>query len=324
MKVEYKSVLSPELLNFFILRESKGFNEDENRQMLGRLDKYLIANEVREKALNQATVEGWLRSLHPTVKDTTLNQYISLCTQFSRYLHTLGIEAFVPEKIIARSDYIPYIFSEEQMDALYHAADGWFDMDRCKTGKAATAQFSVVIRILYGCGMRLNEVLSLTANNVDTESAVIYIRHGKGRKDRVVPMTQSLNSILDMYISGRHIRQDEFLFSAHDGSKRTKGWASWWFNRVLDTAGIEKPVLEKKSRNICLHCIRHTFAVDSFRQMYLAGHDVYDETPILSTYMGHARIYETEKYLNMSAKNSSDIIGKMEQFNEGIFPEVPI
>lgn len=44
--------------------------------------------------------------------------------------------------------------------------------------------------------------------------------------------------------------------------------------------------------------------------MDLNGHDMYDEVPVLSTYMGHARIYETEKYLNMSTKNSSDIISK--------------
>lgn len=322
MKVEYKSILSSEITSFFALRESRGFNERENRQLLGRLDKYLVSKGICEKKLDQETYEGWFNSLRPTIKDTTLNQYISLCMQFSKYLQSLGIEAFIPERVIARSDYIPYIFSEEQIVALIHAADSWFDIAKYKPIKVSAAQFSVVIRILYGCGMRLNEVLSLNARNIDTESAVIYVRNGKWKKDRIVPMTQSLNNILKRYIKGRRIQPDHLLFPARSGNKHTQGWARWWFGRVLATAGIDKPAVPKAARNICLHCIRHTFSVHSFRKMDLNGHDMYDEVPILSTYMGHARIYETEKYLSMSTENSSDIISKMEQFNVGIFPEV--
>ncbi len=323
MKIEYRSVLSSEMSSFFALRESRGLNESENRQLLGRLDKYLISIGISEKKLEQETYEGWFNSLRPTIKDTTLNQYICLCIQFSKYLQTLGVEAFVPERVIARSDYVPYIFSEEQIDTLIHAADRWFDTARYKPVKTSAAQFSIVIRILYGCGMRLDEVLSLKARDIDIESAVIYVRNGKGKKDRAVPMARSLNSIMKTYILGRHIQPDELLFPARNGDKHTKGWTSWWFDRVLATAGIEKPILPKASRNICPHCIRHTFAVHSFRKLDLGGYDMYDEVPILSTYMGHARIYETEKYLNMSTENSSDIISKLERFNEGIFPGVP-
>ena len=323
LKVEYRSILAPEMSSFFALRESRGFNESENRQLLGRLDKYLISIRLGEKKLDQETYEGWFNSLRPIIKDTTLNQYICLCIQFSKYLQTLGVEAFVPERVIARSDYIPYLFSEDQIIALIQAADGWFNTARYKPVKTSAAQFSIVIRILYGCGMRVNEVFSLKARDVDFESAVIYVRNGKGKKDRVIPMAQSLNSIMKTYILGHHIQPDELLFPARSGDKHTKGWISWWFDRVLTTAGIEKPILPKASRNICPHCIRHTFAVHSFRKLNLGGHDLYDEVPILSTYMGHARIYETEKYLNMSTENSSDIIYKLEQFNKGIFPEVP-
>ena len=49
---------------------------------------------------------------------------------------------------------------------------------------------------------------------------------------------------------------------------------------------------------------------------------MYDEIPVLSAYMGHDRIYGTEKYLHMTAENSADILGRMEHFNLGIFPEV--
>lgn len=46
------------------------------------------------------------------------------------------------------------------------------------------------------------------------------------------------------------------------------------------------------------------------------------EVPILSTYMGHDRIYGTEKYLHMTGENSADNLACMEKFNEGLFPKV--
>ena len=70
-----------------------------------------------------------------------------------------------------------------------------------------------------------------------------------------------------------------------------------------------------------LDLFRHTFAVTAFRKLDLSGKDIYDEAPILSTYMGHDRIYGTEKYLHMTAENSADILEYMEKFNEGLFPE---
>lgn len=153
----------------------------ERRRLHGIYNAKKISIRLGEKKLDQETYEGWFNSLRPIIKDTTLNQYICLCIQFSKYLQTLGVEAFVPERVIARSDYIPYLFSEDQIIALIQAADGWFNTARYKPVKTSAAQFSIVIRILYGCGMRVNEVLSLKARDVDFESAVIYVRNGKGK-----------------------------------------------------------------------------------------------------------------------------------------------
>lgn len=71
-----------------------------------------------------------------------------------------------------------------------------------------------------------------------------------------------------------------------------------------------------------MHCLHHSFAVAAFRQMDNNGLDMYNEIPVLSTYMGHENLYGTEHYLHMTAENSRDILDKMEEFNKGLFPEV--
>ena len=78
------------------------------------------------------------------------------------------------------------------------------------------------------------------------------------------------------------------------------------------------------ARNICLHCIRHSFAVASFRQLQQNGYDLYEEVPILSTYLGHENIYGTEQYLHMTQMNGTAILHCMESLNNDIFPEVTL
>ncbi|NDO69731.1 hypothetical protein FMM80_13995 [Schaedlerella arabinosiphila] len=59
-----------------------------------------------------------------------------------------------------------------------------------------------------------------------------------------------------------------------------------------------------------------------FRRLDNNGLDMYDEIPVLSTYMGHENLYGTEHYLHMPTENSRDILDKVEEFNKGLFPEV--
>jgi integrase len=89
-------------------------------------------------------------------------------------------------------------------------------------------------------------------------------------------------------------------------------------------AGIEKKKDGRYKRTVCIHCLRHTFAVNAFRKLHNEGKDMYDEAPVLSAYMGHDSIYGTEKYLHMAAENSNDILELMNEFNasQDLFPEV--
>jgi len=113
------------------------------------------------------------------------------------------------------------------------------------------------------------------------------------------------------------------LFSTRKGVRHSDAIVRFWFNKSLEAAGIEKPTLPRYTRNICLHCLRHTFAVHSFRKQDLAGVDMYAAEPFLSVYMGHTRLYGTETYLHMTAENSADVIEKTTAYTDGLFPEVP-
>ncbi|MCL2674738.1 MAG: tyrosine-type recombinase/integrase [Defluviitaleaceae bacterium] len=320
----FAGAFADEITEYLKLRDSQGHQHLRERHYFVSLDRYLLTENANKKELPAPVVEGWLRSLPSGMSVNTKIVYISHYSQFAKYLHTVGFEAFVPERPINDKSYMPYVFSEVEMGRLFASADN-LSASHPKSG-FIKLQFPTLLRILYGCGLRLDEALRLQAGDVDLKTAVMMIRNAKGNKDRLVPMDGSLADVLGKYISlsrKNNDSQDTLLFSTRKGERHSITTMRHWFNRTLEAAGIEKPDLPRYSRNICLHCLRHTTAVHSFRKQDLAGIDMYSAAPLLSTFLGHCDIYGTEKYLHMTAENSTDIIDKTTEYSLGLFPEVP-
>ncbi len=218
--------------------------------------------------------------------------------RFAGYLRSFGYMAFIPEKSIGDKTYIPYIFDKDEISALVKAAD---DMLVSSTGKCRhnAACFTIMLRMLAGCGFRVNEVRLLETRDVDLDGGIIYVKNAKGNRDRVVPMHGSLTEVLRIYAGSGIPLADGWLFPSVNGRPVSYSWIRGAFQKCLSAIGIEKPVLPKHSRNICLHCLRHSYAVAALRKMDANGADLYSEMPILSTYMGHENLYGTEHYLHM-------------------------
>jgi len=77
----------------------------------------------------------------------------------------------------------------------------------------------VLIALLYGCGLRCSEVRNLKVNDIDLDRSVLHVRQSKGRKDRYLPLGETLNFILKKYI--RQHRTGTWLFT---GGRNGKNW----------------------------------------------------------------------------------------------------
>lgn len=317
----FQSILKQEMEDFLSLRKSQGHAAEKEKYIYITLDRYLLDRQYYSKNLTPDIIEGWLSSLPEKMNINTKIVYISHYAQFAKYLANLGFKAFIPERPVEDKHYTPYIFTEDELQALVKGADDTFASINAN-GKHSAACFTIILRMLIGCGFRLNEVLTLKTMEVDLVDAVVYVKSAKGNKDRIVPMHNSMVEILKCFVNSGIPRKDGLFFPSKKGNVFSQTASRFYFNKYLTLAEIQKPDLGKYERNICIHCARHTFAVTAFRKLDLSGKDMYDEAPILSTYMGHDRIYGTEKYLHMTAENSADILECMEKFNEGLFPEV--
>lgn len=321
----YTSILKDEIIKFMEMRNSQGFN-DRHRYILISLDKYLVSQCFTSKLLTAKVIDGWLLSACPGRSTSTRHNYIGYYNSFAKYLRSLGYDVFMLESVRVRSTYIPYIFSAEEIVEIFAVADS-IDLSKWVM---AQLQFSMLLRILYGCGLRLGEALNLRKSNVDVENGVLYIRNAKGNRDRFVPMDSTLTTILSQYHSRLlHDKPDNAWVFESDmagksnnciGKPRTLKWAHQNFRRILKKANVELPILPQGQRNICLHCLRHTFIVRSFRKQDLAGIDNNDPTASISIYVGHCNLVGTQHYLHMTAENAMDIINVTNQYSKGMFP----
>lgn len=137
-------------------------------------------------------------------------------------------------------------------------------------------------------GLRKKELLSLKYTDVDIDNLSIFVRQGKGAKDRVIPMSFTLAQTLKKYLEER---------------KRLNRTCSAFFTSLNRDMGFTDIGLRRLVRKIratakipfTIHKLRHTFAT----LMLEGGCDIYS----LSKMMGHSDIKTTTIYLAASAEH---------------------
>tara|TARA_R110002072_G_scaffold7503_2_gene40937 strand:- start:732238 stop:733158 length:921 start_codon:yes stop_codon:yes gene_type:complete len=137
-------------------------------------------------------------------------------------------------------------------------------------------------------GLRKGELLSLNYGDVDVEQQTIFVRRGKGAKDRIVPMSNTLAGILKNYRRERK-KKNKTCIKFFTSSKHDCGF----------TVHGLKHLTEKLRKNISIqftiHQLRHTFAT----LMMEGGCDIYS----LSKMLGHCDIKTTTIYLSASVEH---------------------
>jgi integrase len=232
----------------------------------------------------------------------TVGDKVSCLRGFLKYLRYCGIPAFVPHCPQYSEDYVPYIFSDDEMTKIFCTADAKAIITK---GPAISRfEFPMILRLLYGCGLRLGETLNLIVSDVDFKRGTLFIRIAKNKKQRIVPMHESLTKILMQYCAAMDItaNPNAFLFpGAKPDSHLTNGSADYKFKETLKSTGRYVKPERPGQRGQCLHCLRHLFALKSFAQAECAGRSASDSVPYLSVYLGHYDMDGTEKYLKFSS-----------------------
>jgi integrase len=322
--LQFKSVLKDEITGFLALRKASKSKSayDHDRHTLKLFDGYLYSIDCDDKNLAEEQVNGWIATL--TGKSSSIANGVIVVRIFLDYLKSYDINAYIPPVPKVSDDYIPYIFSDDEIKLIFSIADT-LQIGKPRKNTLIHVEFPMILRLMFGCGLRIGETLLLKMKDVDFDIGVLTLKYTKGDKQRLVPMHPSLTEILNQYCMAMGMvgYPEAYLFPTSTSLEPvTTHNAQHKFNSILEQGNIFLCGRKKHQRGPCMHCLRHVFAFKSFANAEKAGYRVDDVIPYLSIYLGHDSLKETEKYLKFSSEMFPDAMELFDGYTAQIFPGV--
>ncbi|MCB8951817.1 MAG: site-specific integrase [Ardenticatenales bacterium] len=198
---------------------------------------------------------------------------IALCGLKFFYQRTLQREWGVFDLMRpAKEQKLPVILSQEEVSAILN--------------HVRLPQYRACLSTLYACGLRLQEGTHLRVEDVDSARMTLWVRQGKGNKDRGVPLPQPTLALLRRHWSSH--RHPILMFPARNAADATKpvGDSSVQraFKAALQASGIQKPAT--------VHTLRHSWAT------HLLDGGI--NLRLIQQWLGHRSLQTTARYLHLT------------------------
>ena len=179
---------------------------------------------------------------------------------------------------------LPVVASEEEIVRMLVAADN--------------IKHQCIIGMLYSSGVRRGELVNLRIADIDIDRKQVFVRGGKGKKDRTTILSERMVTALQKYIEEWHPQY--WLFEGADRKPYSGTSVGLVVKEAVKKAGIKK--------NITPHVLRHSFATHLMER----GTD----TRYIQELLGHSNIKTTAIYAHVSKKNLAKIKSPLDRIFE--------
>lgn len=261
------------------LEQMKGYLED-NRYSIKTAKSYLPLLEVFFKYYNTTdpgdiTEEQVSMFVHDFIigngySSSYQNQVVSAIKTWYEISGTGSINPQFLERP-RRGRALPKVFSKDEVRRILNAA---------RNGK-----HKLILWIVYSCGLRRSEIINIRLADLDRERGILFIKEGKGRVDRIVPVSEKVWEKIDDYMAS--FVPVEFLFEGAGGGRYSVESVYQVFKQALKRAGINK--------DVGVHSLRHSYAT----HLHESGLDI----KYIQELLGHKSSKTTEIYTHVSRRN---------------------
>jgi len=219
----------------------------------------ITAEEVKHWLMNRSNERKWSAS--------TIN--LNLMAIYFCYHQVLEQRDFyLTIKLPKKPQKIPALLTQKEVYAILHATKNLKHLS--------------ILSLCYGCGLRVSEVVALTPQAIDSERLLLRVTQGKGKKDRNIPLSNSLLTLLRQY--WQHCHRQQYLFNSSHKQKQALGISS--VQKLYQQAKKEAHVQKRGG----IHGLRHAYATHQLAQ----GLPIHQ----LQLFLGHSDIKVTMKYLH--------------------------
>lgn len=212
---------------------------------------------------------------------STLNQALNAIVFFYRELLGWDVkDQFTAIKRPRNDKQLPKVYSQSEIYQILTAAR---DHD---------IKAHLLLMLLYSTGLRVGELCALKWRHVEWDRKILRVEHGKGGKDRILPLSPLLENRLKKYERFCQKEHHRPVFVSRTGGVLLPGCVTHHYNKALKRSSVV--------RRGGVHCIRHSYATHQLER----GVDI----NTLRVLLGHSNIQTTMVYLQVS-QNRSQALG---------------
>jgi integron integrase len=272
-------------------------------------DPHLLGTDHVKQYLTHLALRG-------RVSASTQNQAFNALLFLYRHILRIEMEDLTSVARAKRRMTLPAVLSRDEVKALLSFLDG---------------QYLLMAQLMYGCGLRLTECLRLRVKDIDFESDLLFVRSGKGEKDRGLVLPEKMKEDLarhiasvkevheqDIKIGHGEVSLPDALEKKYPGAPREWGW-QWVFPAqelsvdprsgkvgrwhvhpsAIQRAMKEAVVRANLPKRASCHTLRHSFAT----HLLESGHNI----RTIQELLGHKHVNTTMIYTHVVRKKPSDV-----------------
>lgn len=238
----------------------------------------VTSEDVREWVVRRVEADG--------ISSSSMNREMSSLRSYFRYLRRKGIvdkDIFTGIRNLKTAKRLPSFVPETRMPRL------WDELhDEASSGDFRKVRDALIVAMFYMCGLRLAELVGVDVDDFSSDFTALKV-HGKGDKERMVPVTRSVRRMLGEYsaaVEGQNICRngEKALFLTEKGRRISRITVYRIVKSALAGAGVQG----KNSP----HVLRHTFATHLMDR----GADMRE----IQELMGHSSLKTTQVYTHNS------------------------
>src|SRR5690554_714597 len=250
---------------------------------LEKLSDFCIARSIAPKEVDLETLKGFVADLYDLgLSARSQARVISGVKQFFDFLVLEGVRDEDPSSLLELPMIglkLPVFLSIQEIDAMLAAID---------LSKPEGHRNKAMLETLYSCGLRVSELINLKFSNIFFNQGFIRVI-GKGNKERLVPVSPSVEKEINIYVSGtrNHMNvqkgHEDFVFLNRRGRQLTRVMIFTIVKNLALAIGLKKKVSP--------HTFRHSFAT----HLIEGGANL----RAIQEMLGHESITTTEIYTHL-------------------------
>ena len=217
-----------------------------------------------------------------------INKHITTLRLLSKYLQLTGKANIIIKPELLKTEETATYLSKIEIQTLYKAAK--------EEANLYNQRDTAMLSIYYGCGLRASEGAALNINDILFDKNLLYVRKGKGYRERYVPMNKQVKSDLQEYIFNQ--RNDLLNNKKNEAlllGRRGKRWGVQGIYQRLQLLKSQTNNEALKQKSFGLHILRHSIATHLLQSGM--------KLEYISRFLGHKSLETTQKYTHLAKEN---------------------